>query len=118
MLWLLIPAILFAGLAAMVAAGGRQVMHPRRPARPAAPPGGRPVTFPASDGVTIRGWHFPVEGAKGTVVYGPGRGQGLNEFDFRYIPLLQPQRLLAPALRCPGPGRQRRRVVPRRPGVA
>lgn len=84
---LLIPLALATAAAAVALLGGRAVMYPPRPAQQPVPPGGVAVTFPASDGVVIRGWRFPVARAKGTVVYGPGRGKGLNEFDFRYIPL-------------------------------
>ncbi len=67
--------------------GARQVMYPPRPRQRAFPPGGQAVTFAAPDGVTLRGWFFPVDRPKGVIVYGPGRGEGLNAFDFRYIPL-------------------------------
>lgn len=87
LVWLLIPATMVAAVGVLVIVGGQRVMHPSRPAAPPVPPAGRRVVFPASDGVTIRGWYAPVEAAKGTVIYGPGRGEGLNDFDFRYIPL-------------------------------
>lgn len=67
--------------------GCYQIMYPRRWREPNVPPGGEAAAFPASDGVTIRGWWYPAANARGTIVYGPGRGRGLNGFDFRYVPL-------------------------------
>jgi len=37
--------------------------------------------------VTLRGWFFPAVAPRGVIVYGAGHGEGLNAFDFRYVPL-------------------------------
>jgi pimeloyl-ACP methyl ester carboxylesterase len=67
--------------------GCYQIMYPRRWHESDVPPGGEAVAFPASDGVTIRGWVYRAADPRGFIVYGPGRGRGLNGFDFRYVPL-------------------------------
>ena len=85
--WVVFLAFVVLLPAVFAIAGGHVIMRPPRPRQRALAPGGKPVSFPASDGVTLRGWFFPVADPKGTIVYGPGRGRGLNDFDFRYISL-------------------------------
>lgn len=77
--------VLFALAFAML--GARRVMYPPRPRLRQAPEGGQRVAFRAPDGVILRGWFFPAPASKGVIIYGAGHGEGLNAFDFRYIPL-------------------------------
>lgn len=85
--WLLLALCVAAVPLAISLIGCYQIMYPRRWREPDIPPGGEAVAFPASDGVTIRGWLYPAAASRGFVVYGPGRGRGLNSFDLRYVPL-------------------------------
>jgi uncharacterized protein len=89
--WLSLPAfgitLLAAAALTFCLVGERLILYPSRPQTRQQPEGGEEVTFPASDGVSIYGWYFPVSRPKGVIAYGSGRGHGLNGFDFRYIPL-------------------------------
>jgi alpha-beta hydrolase superfamily lysophospholipase len=76
------------GLVASVAWLGadRLLTLPRPTQRPAPLNLGWPVedvSFLASDGVLLRGWFFPRPGAP-VIIYCPGRGHGLDDFDFRF----------------------------------
>jgi pimeloyl-ACP methyl ester carboxylesterase len=86
-LLLALIGLLAAAVLAFCLVGERRILHPPRPQSRQQPPGGEEVTFPAADGVPIHGWYFPVSQPRGVIAYGPGRGRGLNGFDFRYIPL-------------------------------
>lgn len=44
------------------------------------------ISFYAADGTLLRGWFFALPGAP-VIIYCPGRGIGLNDFDFRYATL-------------------------------
>jgi alpha-beta hydrolase superfamily lysophospholipase len=67
----------------------RLLVQPRPPVRPS--PAGcdivyEDVSFTTRDGVGLRGWFFASVG-RPVIIYCPGRGEGLNAFDFRYAPL-------------------------------
>ena len=70
--------------------GTRQLLIlPRPPTRPTPDTLGLPyeaVSFMTVDAITLRGWFFSQPGAP-VIIYCPGRGKGLNAFDFRYAPL-------------------------------
>jgi len=92
---LLLLALLAAGLVLGALAlgyyGSGQVLAGSRPAQRPTPAqfatNCEDVVFPSRDGLDLRGWYIAAPGSSATVIYCPGRGSGLNDFDFRYIPL-------------------------------
>jgi fermentation-respiration switch protein FrsA (DUF1100 family) len=65
-----------------------KIVHPRRPNQRPRPDGlgeFEDVVITTADRVCLRGWFVSVPQAKGTILYCPGRGEGLNAFDFRYL---------------------------------
>jgi alpha-beta hydrolase superfamily lysophospholipase len=92
MMWaaLLLVSLLVAAVAALAIFGTQRLLTLPRPSQRSTPAGlGVPfedVAFSASDGVVLRGWFFARAGAP-VIIYCPGRGAGLNEWDFRYAPI-------------------------------
>ncbi len=90
----LLLGVLAAGVALVLTVVGialrRLTVLPRPPSRPIPSELGIPyedVSFASPDGVALRGWFFPCQGRSAAIVYCPGRGRGLNAFDFRYAAL-------------------------------
>ncbi len=83
------------GLATLIYCGADRLLNPARPKKRCTPDdcgvagmdenvAYEAVSFVSSDGVTLRGWFFPLAQTAPVIVYCPGRGEGLTPFDFRY----------------------------------
>lgn len=89
---LAVTLALVAGGATLVGAAAaytarRLLVMPRPVDRPAPTACAIPyedVSFPSAGGVAIRGWLFAYDPAAPSIIYCPGRGRGLDAFDFRY----------------------------------
>ena len=87
MIWLGLALAALVGLLMPVLYATEKLLTlPRPPARPTPANNAlqaEDVTIHTDDGVTLRGWFFPRDECP-VIVYCPGRGEGLNDFDFRY----------------------------------
>jgi len=90
MIWVGVVLVVALAFVALAIYGTEKLLSLARPSVRPTPSGyGVPfedVTFSSADGVTLRGWFFPREEAP-VIVYCPGRGEGLNDFDFRFAPV-------------------------------
>ncbi len=90
---MILPGLALAALIGLVMlalyATEKLLTLPRPPARPIPANNAAPaedVTIHTSDGVALRGWFFPHSECP-VIIYCAGRGEGLNDVDFRYADL-------------------------------